>query len=61
MPFFKEGSNLDIKNATDLRKYSIAVVRGVRHTADITKNHPNVYISNNTELAIRLVLNGTDF
>jgi ABC-type amino acid transport substrate-binding protein len=58
MPFHRIGEIVDIKNSTDLKHYRIAIVRGVRHTANITRDSPNVIKLNSTEQAMRFVLRG---
>lgn len=58
MAFIKEGSNITIDSSEDLKNYSIAKVRGVKHTNNITQGLPHVYDLSSTENIMRLVSQG---
>jgi hypothetical protein len=49
MGFFKDGTNIDVKSAQDLARYSVRKVRGVKHTNTITAGLKSVYDYDDTE------------
>lgn len=55
MAFTKKGSSITISNRADLAKYSIAKVRGVKHTNNITTGLANVSNVSSTEAMMRLL------
>jgi len=57
MAFIRKGSNVKVLNKDDLAKYSIAKVRGVKHTNNITKGLKTIDF-NSTEQALRFVQKG---
>ena len=58
MAFIKKGSGIRINNKDDLNQYSIAKVRGVKHTNDITKGFSNLSDLNTTEQLMRFIDKG---
>jgi len=55
MAFIKKGAEITIETASDLKKYSLAKVRGVIHTNNITHGLYNVADLNSTEQIMRFV------
>jgi len=55
MAFTKKGSGITISKKADLAKYSIAKVRGVKHTNNITIGLTNVSNVSSTEAMMRLL------
>lgn len=53
--FLKKGSNVVIKDKTDLGKYNVAKVRGVKHTNNITTGLKNVQNVSNTKQLMELL------
>lgn len=49
MPFILSHKNIEIRNKADLRNYKVGIVRGIKHTKNITSDVNTVYVSNNTE------------
>jgi len=58
MAFIKKGSDVKISNRKDLSRYTIAKVRGVKHTDNITKGLCNVYDLNTTKQVMMFVEKG---
>lgn len=55
MPFTLSNKNIVIRNKDDLKKYRVAIVRGVKHTQNITQNLTMIYQSSNTENMFKLL------
>ncbi len=49
---------VDIQTADDLKKYSIAIVRGVRHTLNITQGLKNVHVLPSSNLFVEFLSRG---
>ncbi len=49
---------VDIKTADDLKKYSITIVRGVRHTLNITQGLKNVHVLPSSNLFVEFLSRG---
>jgi len=58
MAFILKGSQIDIRQKDDLKKYRLAKVSGVKHTNNITKGLIDVYEMNSTENMFRMLRNG---
>lgn len=58
MAFIKKGSGVKIRNKSDLSKYAIAKVRGVKHTNKITEGLTNISNLNTTKQVMRFVEKG---
>ncbi len=58
MAFIKKGSGVKIINESDLSKYAIAKVRGVKHTNNITDGLTNISNLNTTKQVMRFVEKG---
>jgi polar amino acid transport system substrate-binding protein len=56
--FAKEGNLFTLKDSSDLGKYDIAIVRGVQHTADITRELMNVQVLSKMSLLMGFVREG---
>ena len=58
MAFIRKGSGVIIRSKGDLSKYTIAKVRGVKHTNNITQGFSNIHDLNTTEQIMRFVERG---
>jgi len=58
MAFIKKGSGVKISNKNDLSRYTIAKVRGVKHTDNITQGLSNIYDLNTTKQLMMFVEKG---
>ncbi|NOU49113.1 transporter substrate-binding domain-containing protein [Pseudoalteromonas sp. JBTF-M23] len=58
MVFTKKGSSIKINNPSDLAKYQVVKVRGVKHTENITRGFENVTDTDNTAQMFKLVQAG---
>jgi ABC-type amino acid transport substrate-binding protein len=59
MPFSLKENKLDIRGDFDLKKFKLAIVRGVKHTNNITKGMDHVYEMNSTKNMFKMLRNGT--
>jgi len=55
MAFIRKDSGVVINHESDLRKYQVAKVRGVKHTNNITQGMKNVISLNNTEQIMKFL------
>lgn len=55
MPFFLKGKGINISSKAQLSKYTLARVRGVKHTNNITQGMTDVYEMNSTENMFKLL------
>lgn len=58
MGFVRSGSGVSIKSLEDLKKYRVAVVKGVKHTENATKQHPKVVVLPKTSQILKLLSKG---
>jgi len=58
MAFIKQGSGINISTRKDLSHFSIAKVRGVKHTDNITKGFAKIYDLNSTKQLMLFVDKG---
>ena len=58
MPFVLKRSNITIAKKLDLKNYRVAVVRGVKHTENITEGLRGVYLVSSTKRMFELLLLG---
>lgn len=58
MGFVKSGSGISIQSLEDLKKYRVAVVKGVKHTENATKGHPKVVALPKTKQVLKLLEKG---
>ncbi|WP_238937616.1 substrate-binding periplasmic protein [Pseudoalteromonas sp. S16_S37] len=58
MVFTKKGSPIQINSPSDLAKYQIVKVRGVKHTENVTRGLDNVTDTDNTVQMFKLVQAG---
>lgn len=42
--FFRKNTKITVKDRDDLKKYRIGIINGVKHSEDITKGIPNVFV-----------------
>jgi polar amino acid transport system substrate-binding protein len=54
MPFIRKGSDVEINSKSDLKKYRIAKVRGVKHTDNITRGLTEVSDFNSTKKMMQI-------
>lgn len=50
-------NKLSVESREDLKKYKLAIIRGVKHTNNITRGLTNVYVMNSTESMFKMLLN----
>jgi len=58
MAFIKKGSGIVIHSKSDLSKYKLVKVRGVKHTNNISKGIPDVHDLNTTEQMMKFLAAG---